>query len=108
MTGNSPSPITFLVAAAAVAAVVMLVACEPPVFDGRTNREACIEMVTTVNHVYRSCDEDEPMDVDHWCPARLDLYEEDCTEYFDCLRDAYWCDSPGDVDNTKDECVKCY
>jgi hypothetical protein len=105
-----PTPWTaagrLLVVTVAQCLTIIIAACAT---DGaRTNREACQQYVEALNQIYRDCGVAEPFDEDNECPATLDAYPEDCTAYYDCLREVYWCDEPGDVDNTQEDCESCF
>ncbi len=77
--------------------------------DGRDNLTACREYVAAVNDVFAACGEELPFDEATECPEALDAYPVDCTEWFDCLRDAYECDADEmEVLADWDHCVSCF
>ena len=77
--------------------------------DGRDNLTACQEYVEAVNDVFETCGEDLPFDEATECPESLNAYAADCTEWFDCLHDAYECDEEEmEILADWDHCVSCF
>ena len=72
---------------------------------GPDNAGACTAYIEKVNATYEECDVESTIE-DSFCDSYADL-DADCTEYFDCLGNAYTCEDDGTVSVDTSGCDGC-
>jgi hypothetical protein len=90
---------SFLICGALVWAVFNLAACSPD------NYSECTQFVEKANAEYEECDEESPIP-DNQCESFRNV-DANCAQFFDCLSEAYSCESDGTMSEDTSACTGC-
>lgn len=67
--------------------------------------DPCFAYVEKNKAIYEECGAESPVE-DDFCEQYADS-QNDCTEYLECLGNAYVCEDDGTVSNEADDCGEC-